>query len=235
MIVLFAKGDSIAVLWNLRPTDPAGWVAWIVIGFVAGHAVTSIGENLVIPIVDATIGRLAKRLGSQVPNLLKRFKPDRVLFSELRSEPLFDTVIQYYNSRAGTTLSPDQTKSFLLVRNLAIGLLGEEKYTVYRFMFLSLLNLGVGTVLLISSLVASALWVTGQKLTISAGDGVCPLWIAGVVALVGAVLFLERRYRFHGITMSVPFSMAVGRMVKQDRPPEGEDKAASEGTRPSPT
>lgn len=87
----------------------------------------------------------------------------------------------------------------------------DDKPTVYRFRFLSLLNLGLATVLLVAVVVRVAmagLHAIGR--TASGGD---VNWLLLVALVLLSGFFLERRYTLYGMSLRVPFSMALGQLL----------------------
>src|SRR5205809_4318892 len=101
----------------------------------------------------------------------------------------------------------------------------DDRPTVYRFRFLSLLNLGLATVLVFGVIVRIATAILHAVGVTTLGGGTNWLFLFALVALSG--FFLERRYMLYGTSLRVPFSMAVGQLlVSSNKDAEKEKPAA---------
>src|SRR5262249_16797038 len=155
-----------------------------------GHAVTSIGETVLFPRIDDVVKLTRKtRLGAFIPQSIMH--PDD-LSRRVQADPVFQAfkadVIKVYPSMFSNSVENLSVGSW---RNLAMSIASEQRNTVYRFMFISLLNLGVATVLLL----VAVLWVITallQWINLLPGQTqvIWPLW---TLLLIASFPFIERR------------------------------------------
>jgi nucleoside 2-deoxyribosyltransferase len=182
------------------------WVASVALSYVVGHGITSVGDTVVVPGVNMIASGLKKiRLGKLVP---RSIVPQSELFNRIQNDPVFlafsdkaKEILPSLTKRSDTAISVPTW------RNIAMSMASGERNTVYRFMFISLLNQGIATVLLF--VVALKFSVQGfQSVRIDSALQLSPWLFCGLIFLL-SLPFLERRYVFYRIAMEVPFSMAL--------------------------
>jgi len=168
--------------------DSFAWCGLITVAYVLGHLLGSIGSKVVTPYVPRVIGRGWRIVG----------EPE--LSTTIRGSRDFKTLAMYITSFV-PAFEVEQSASTAVkqLRNIAMSMIdGADRQTVYRFMFISLLNQGVATAICI-------LFVC----TVLAGQRA---WLAGAIALTAVPFLLERGASFYARAIRVPFSM-VGHIV----------------------
>jgi Nucleoside 2-deoxyribosyltransferase like len=205
------------------PKQTFDWVVLITSGYIVGHAVTSIGHSVLLKGIESISARSRKSAKKWIASLVPKFiVAEDDLFKKIEADPVFKVVT---NRVAKLLPELDQNKSAVKVnswRNIAMSLASDDRHTVYRFMFLSLLNLGVATVLFL----IAAIWLFATVLqTAQIVSGVRPLNpLLLVLLLVVCWPFLERRYLFYATAMQVPFSMAIAALQKESKKGGESDK-----------
>jgi nucleoside 2-deoxyribosyltransferase len=176
----------------------------IAMSYVVGHGVTSIGDTIVLPFVERVV-RVLTRLKLVVP---KRLVPSTELFKRIQQGHVF----RAFHSEAIKLLpslssAPKEEMTFTAWRNIAMSIASAERNTVWRFMFISLLNQGIATVLLL--LVVFQISLHGfAPFRIDAAFAL-PAWLFSGLLILASLPFLERRYVFYRIAMELPFGMAL--------------------------
>jgi hypothetical protein len=182
---------------------------WILVAlaYVLGHFVTGVGTRLLA---------LAARF-------LPFVKSDKVFSGRVAAMPVYASFVrQAYERWPHLAVIPkDDVHEW---RNVAMSVLSpDENHTVYRFMFISLLNLGAGTVVVLLIVAWLAASIAGHFSFLQPWGSFLfphrrPLDI-GVLfaALIVSYFFFERRGAFYPRALRVPFSMAI---VKLDTTPE---------------
>lgn len=199
----------------LAPKDNGDWVMLIAVSYILGQAVTSIGHSVLLSGIENLASRLRKKtfkgfgLKKLVPNFIV---PEGELFEKIMADPVFKAV----TSRL-VKLMPEleTTKDRIKVtswRNIAMSITPEQRHTVYRFMFLSQLNLGIATVLCLLLLAWPCISLLSMVGAFPDARSV-NFWLLGIL-LISLWPFIERRYRFYAPAMQVPFSMALAEMHK---------------------
>jgi hypothetical protein len=190
------------------PKQNSDWILLVTVGYVIGHAVTSIGQNVLLRAIEYAAVRLRKstwrRIAALVPDCIMT---QADLFDKIEADPIFKAVADRI-TRLYPELEPEK-KAIKVTswRNIAMSLASDQRHTVYRFMFLSLLNLGIATVLFLFVIT----WVFVNLLQVAhavSGGRPVNLWLCAILFMAGW-FFLQRRYEFHGIAMRVPFPMAL--------------------------
>lgn len=191
----------------LPPTGSFGWCVLITLAYVLGHVLTSVGNNIVVPIAPwVSRGRW-------------RIRDEEHLARKIRGTRNFVAFAQHV---ALTTPSFDLEKSDVAalsqLRNIAMSTIGAaDRQTVYKFMFISLLNLGVASavcLLFAGSIVTT--WFTSWR-----------VGIAGSVSLLVVPFLIERRFSFYARSMEVPFSMAIGQLIAEHKRSSGSSPRSS--------
>lgn len=200
----------------LSPKESRDWIVLIAASYVLGHAVTSLGHSLLLPGVESIAVRLKKVTIMKFcfARLVPQFVvPESELMDKIKADPVFKVTVDKL-VKITPELSGDREKIKVHSwRNIAMSMAPEQRHTIYRFMFLSQLNLGIATVLFLMAVVwpcASALATWGAIPEARPLNG----WLLAAV-IVALWPFLERRYRFYSPAMQVPFSMALVEMQKE--------------------
>lgn len=191
--------------WPFPPADSFGWVTAIGSAYVLGHASTTLAETLVLPL----LGRVQpKWLPSEIVQKLEGDATVSAFKTFLRSQPLLAAA-------AGAGQDPPLGHW----RSLALGLVtpGGAQLT-YRFMFISLLSLGVGVNLMVLAAAFGIQAAIKGTLTI----GLC---VALAVAIGVALCLVQNFAAFRKRSLIVPFGMALTTVWASDRERPGETSA----------
>lgn len=216
--VMSLRTIQIGSLTLAIPTTTGGWALFILGSYVIGHAIASLGANVVAPVAARIAAGFRK-----VPGL-KKLVP-RIIVSEqetldrISKRSSFAALVRRVAQSQGQpvpSITGDDVRPY---RNVAMTIAADEKPTVLRLMFLSLLNLGI----------ASVLWLIGfgwMALAILDGMNATSIPAAAPVIARGAgaflvfvivsVPFLERRFQFYSSSMHLPFDAAVAKAT--DKP-----------------
>lgn len=224
------------------------WVLVICLGYILGHGVTSMGHKVTKAIEalyysDSVRKGLDRTKQSDQPNTDQGGKRDLVQKSEKAASPdfVFDFVLpekELEKKMAGDpiyrgfqkalqkrlpSLVEDPLKPIKLRtwRNMALSIAQEHSPLVYRFAFISLLNLGVATVCLIVGILWTVLLIVhgaGSNIRVAEFN------VLLLVFLTAPYFFLERYYNFNRMALQVPFSMALTKLELKE-PERGKDGA----------
>lgn len=201
--IIFDAPDLPSSVSLLPPTNLFDWVLFVAGSYVAGYAVVSVGENLVLKIIDNKMTRWAAYRLCFQPAVF-----EEQLLKNIEESPEYRAVVgQAREKYSLPNASGDKTATVHSWRNIALSIAQDKSYLAWRFMFISLLNLGMAT----AALILVGLWafsaIPVSPLEVSVNAALKP-WIF-ILLVVISVLFLERRYQFYSYAMRVPFSMAV--------------------------
>jgi len=204
------------------------WVLLLGFSYVLGHGVTGLGSRIRKSLENVCRSKLVRKHKEW---LLSYVLPEKELSEKLAQDPIFKAFLDALLKRIPSlTAEASQIANYRTWRNLALSVAQEHSHLVYRFTFLSLLNLGIATVL-ISTNVA---WL-GLRLAKGLGVSVevisFNLWL--LIMLIASPLFLERYYYFSRIAFQLPISMAVAKLDLQT--PQTPIKLASDVKVPSAT
>lgn len=197
---------------STAPQSSAGWWLFVAVAFVVGNGMATFGE--------LTLVRVAPRLtGWLLPGLRKKYwRTAQELQQALADRPTVRKVASH--ALPGVMVDAGHVSS---LRNIAMSIIpADDRATVIRFMFLSLMSLGAATATIALTAVAVALhwddlgWMR-----------VLLLAIGGVLT---SLLFLIRRFEFYDRSQRLPFDMAVG-AIQADSLVTGERSSVPE-TRP---
>jgi nucleoside 2-deoxyribosyltransferase len=188
-----------------------GYLIWFFLfgAYVVGQALETFGnlgtEKVAVLLSSAFFSRIPQGLRRRcTPAFIGRNELERTI---TRSE-LFAGAVQKLQTKDPTTLSikKDDLHSW---RNIALSEgSAEQKHLVYRFMFMSILSLGMATVCFVLAtglLVMATLHALGvRSLFLDLGQG---HWFLIAILVGFGYVFLRRRAEFHARSMRVPFSM----------------------------
>jgi nucleoside 2-deoxyribosyltransferase len=199
------------------------WALLLGFSYILGHGVISLGSNIIKKWLEQVYrsDRVREALSNNLetrptPNpewLLSFVMPERELSERLAQDPIFKAFLSSLFSRIPSLAAEaTQVTNYRTWRNLALSITQEHSHLVYRFTFLSLLNLGTATVLISTSL----LWI-GLLFARSLGATIAVIDFNAllVVMVVVSPLFLERYYYFARIAFQLPISMAVAKLDLQ--------------------
>src|SRR5205823_6344209 len=106
------------------------------------------------------------------------------------------------------------------VRDVAMTIAKDDRPTVVRFRFLSMLNLGLASVLLLA-VVAKVTTSVLHKVGLTVSGVGTNWWLLGALVVLSG-FFLERRYMLYGMSQRVPFPMAMGQLLVSSSEAAGE-------------
>jgi hypothetical protein len=199
--------NVLPILIRLPPTSALDWFILGLLSYISGYILQGIGEGWVIKITD----KLSKCL------FLKHILPDIQSYDELEKHINESQWFLEARKRLASYTKADlSTLDFRELRNIAMSISPGWINYIYRYTYIWQLCLGVATGMLISSLVL--LGVAISSLIPSTGifiSAASLLWL--VPLLVSMVFLLNRRYRYYGITMRIPFSIALADIPKFER------------------
>ncbi|MBW4554168.1 MAG: hypothetical protein KME35_24155 [Aphanocapsa sp. GSE-SYN-MK-11-07L] len=181
----------------IPPKDTSSWIFLIIASYVFGYGVLSVGEILILPFIEFFL-RILKQLGFKAWKTRDQIKEDAK--NRIDYKLAINQIGKFYNFPES-----GMEQEFGLWRSLALAITQENNALVYRFTFISLLNLGVATALLIidfSRILLKA--ITRNFATMDL------VWFL-IVAFV-SLLYLNKYYEFHRRSMEVPFGLALVKM-----------------------
>lgn len=208
---LLNKPIMIESIQIVPPNSSTSWIILIISGYILGHFVISFGNMIVIRIVDKIIRFLKNKplLKWIVPKQCKHYEEiidsisnskECVAFREFLSK-------QYPNY---SQFDPNQDNIHSL-RSIAMTIASEETHIVHRFMFISLFNLGISSVILLF-IIFQVFLVILSIFDISI-ISYSPSIISITAPLVLLLFLLDRRYEFYSRALRVPFSMVLAKSI----------------------
>ncbi|MDB9527848.1 nucleoside 2-deoxyribosyltransferase domain-containing protein [Oscillatoria sp. CS-180] len=203
--------------------DVSGWILLIAISYITGHAVSSIGKGLTSFIIEPSFQKLFK-VCPTFSTYFSFIKSGKELREQIERRADFSGFVSKI-SRRFPSLSdfPESEKGFGFWRNLALST-STDNSLVYRFVFISLLNLGIATDLILIALLW-ALLIALQKVGMVSSVQTMN-WVIWIALLFMSLPFLERYYQFHRRSLQIPFSMAF---IALSNEAEKEDRLAEIG------
>jgi len=221
-------GGSIEI-GNVSLTPWAGnfnWIVFIFASYAAGHAMNSFGERILIAVLDRTAAKLK---GSWAKWLVPGFvEPEAELVQKIFESAPFKALMSQLENRYhwAPAAGADARRKVRDLRDVAMTIAKNDRPTVVRFRFLSMLNLGLASVLLLA-VVAKMTTNVLHQLGLTVSGGSTNWWLlAALVVLAG--FFLERRYMLYGMSQRVPFPMAIGELlVSSSKDAEKENTGAA--------
>lgn len=187
----------------MSSNSAVNWVFYIILGYVIGHALSSIGKNIIVEVLEYL------KTHKYTKWLLPRFiTPKKQLFEKVQKridyEQLVSKAIGYFSIEA------EEESDFSSWRSIAMSL-SEDNSLAYRFIFLSLMNLGIATSILLTNILWILLHLINGHFGISFDLLDFNLVLFILIFLV-SLPFLERYYQFYRYSMEVPFSKALVRL-----------------------
>lgn len=172
------------------------WIFLIFIGYICGHALTSLGF-IIIQIFEYILPCIGKT---------NSFKSKKELDKQIKKDPVFLLVKDHCKRSFG-----NKKLNIGSIRNLAMSINSpSDNQLIYRFMFISLFNLGVFTSLSLVNMI----WVISyflSKIAVPIIFDEYNLWISLLIVII-SVPFLERRYSFFNRAIRVPFDMVFSKI-----------------------
>jgi hypothetical protein len=187
--------------WPSRFSHGLDW-ALLALAYVLGHFITSIGQKLT-------------KVGTSSTAALIRRSKNTGAFDPITNAPTYVAFLRGAVKRWPSYATiPDG--NFHDWRNVAMSLLTpDQNQAVYRFMFISLMSLGVGTVVVLLTatwlLAKSALYFSFLQPWGSSLFPQIPALDIGVpaMAVITAYFFFDRRSEFYSRALRTPFSIAL--------------------------
>jgi hypothetical protein len=176
------------------------WIFYIILGYILGHALSSIGKNIIVDFLEYL--KTNKYIGWLLPKFIT---PKKQLFEKVQKridyKQLVSKATKYFSIEA------EEESDFSSWRSIAMSL-AEDNSLPYRFMFLSLMNLGVAT----SILLINVFWISLHLVNGHFGISFNLLdfnLVLFILFFLVSLPFLERYYEFYRYSMEVPFSKAL--------------------------
>lgn len=190
------------------------WALLLGLSYLLGHALSSLGTLVIRKVIEPVHarwkGRSAAKNSPKKKEANFRFVlPETELCEKLATDPIFKGFLKLLSLRIPSLSSEaDKITNFRTWRNVALSLAPERSQLVYRFTFLSLLNLGVATACMVTAIAWCVLFI-GHRFT-----NVIPMvdhpWFLLIIAT--SPLFIERYYYFNRIAFQLPFSTALAKL-----------------------
>jgi hypothetical protein len=172
--------------------------------YIMGYAVISFAFQVVVPAMETVAS------WKLIAPLLPFVMGEKKISKDLANDPIFLAFQSAVSMRLPSIRNVATQNTPLRVwRALAIGIVQKDSPLIYRFTFISLLNIGVATSLILTVLVWLSL--AASRIYIAAIT-VRELNVGLPLALLAALLFIERYYQFNRRTLQIPFSMALIRL-----------------------
>jgi hypothetical protein len=211
------------------------WVFLIALSYVLGHAIASLGFKITRKLEYLYQSDLVRQAieGDESNWILSFVKPESELVKKLPEDPIYRAFLETLLLQI-PALSVDAKKATKprTWRNMALSIAPEQSQLVYRFTFISLLNLGASTVCICLFL----LWGTLLSLKgFHVAVNVINFNFLLILLAILPFLFLERFYNFSGRAFQLPFSMALAKMAEKKGPenPKAPDKQTLQSFSPS--
>jgi len=191
------------------------WALLLGLSYMLGHAVTSLGTTVVRKWVERLHTYWKPKAAAGVPTEKKEWMlsfvvPEKELSEKLAADPIFKSFLTLLFLRIPALSSESgNVTNYRTWRNLALSVAPEQSHLVYRFTFLSLLNLGTATVCIMTAVLWCLLFL-GHRFT-AAIPAANHLWL--VLTVFASPLFLERYYYFSRVAFQLPFSTALAKLA----------------------
>ena len=185
----------------------------ILLSYAVGHLVTSIGDLIYIPLFGGVACTMRKI--PIVKNIVPAsIKPNKIFLDEMLKSYSFSHFIDeikrtpYYSS----LLENMDAKNLNHWRDIAMTIAKDEKNIVYKFMFISLLTSGMGTVLI----TISVLWGIFSLLVHYSVFRIDIVTFNPLIAIMLVIIsfpFFERSASFYEMSMRVAFPIATVKVI----------------------
>jgi hypothetical protein len=197
-------------IFTIPPKDNAGWIFLIILSYLSGYIVLSIAENLVLPFIELIPEKIKP----------KNFRSRKFIEDSIKVKASYKIAIyrisESYKFTSVDDVEKDRTEeeNFRFWRNLALAITQENNALVYRFMFISLLNLGVATSLLTTSIVWLILGILKEINLIFTNVIGINLSLVFIMIVI-SVAFLDRYYQFYRRAMETPFGLVIVKLHEE--------------------
>ena len=183
------------------------WFLLLAGGYIAGHLVNSVGLRVVLPIAEWIASLFCKEP--------KNVKSEKKTCKDIATSAVFRSFVKQVRSQypwtAQIPIDADNLRSW---RSVAMSISQENEQIIWRFMYISILNLGVATVAILTSL-TSIFVVAFQRLSWIELRHLPSLTVVGAL-LIAVFFFVGRRYEFYARALRVPFPMALVKLREQE-------------------
>jgi hypothetical protein len=183
-------------IFNIPPANSMQWIVLFILSYILGYITQGFGEGVVIRVFEIITRRKYMKwllFGEKDSVTLKEYIEKSQWFKEVKDRLSFFT---------NTDLS---TLDYRELRNIALSLSPNWSRQVYRYTYTGQLCLGVASGLLINSLlIILTIWVPILGASISTSR---LFWL--IPLLIAVLLLINRRNRYYGIQMRIPFSIAL--------------------------
>jgi hypothetical protein len=183
----------------LPPADAFGWSVFLGVAYATGGILTSLGEGLLEPLVES----------AWLPQVMRFVRKKNQVNTDVENSAPYKAFAKRFSAIVDSAILPEQGKVNEW-RSIAMTVSRRDLPTVYRFMFLSLLNLGLATALVM--LILLSLFLKLLKLLHCAGanglpNGPTPVALGVMLILVFPLL--HRRYSLYARSIRMPFAAAL--------------------------
>lgn len=204
--ILSSQSTSLSSI--VIPSDISIWIFLVIVSYTTGHAISSIGNGLVNFIIEPILENL-----SLVKNI-NFIRSEARLRKQIEKRADFYTFVKQVEKRFPEIKNLDnEDKDFRFWRNIALSL-SKDNSLVYRFTFISLLNLGIAVDLILISIAWLLLWLLRDYGVI---QNVKPVnYFVLTFMIIATLPFLERYYQFNRRSLQIPFSIALVTLLEKD-------------------
>jgi len=210
------------------------WVFVVALSYVIGHVITSLGFKITKKLERIYANKLVRKVFASDKSdwILSFVKPESELKEKLSTDPIYKAFLESLLLRI-PSLSAEAKKATnpRTWRNMALSVAPEQSQLVYRFTFISLLNLGAATVCIcLFVLWGVLLFLKGLEISVTVADFNYLMIILGVLPY----FFLERFYNFNSRAFQLPFSMALAKLAEnQESSPKKQTHQSAHSGSPS--
>jgi len=196
------------------PQEMDIWL-FVVLGYILGHVVTSVGTVLINP---GPIVRFMRKHPVSA-RLVAVFRSDSEVATDLTTKQTYQSFVQRASAVMPWlgSIGVNQVHDW---RSIAMSLLSpQENHTVYRFMFISLLNLGTASAVIMLGIAwifakgatQARSWRPWSSLLFPECRDID--WSVVAVGIVTCLILFERHSAFYSRALRVPFTMGIVKLV----------------------
>jgi len=184
-------------LW-MRLSATGKWVVFICISYISGYALHSLGEKVLVPL----LGSLSKGA----------IRSSRHVVEQAEKSLAFSAFIEIFSAKYHLPLSAKESKiDFHTARNLAMTLAPDVDPLTYKFMFISLMNLGVATAISLNGITFAVARYGMVSTSLRSALAYFAIVLLGLFGL--PCLFLLKYTEFCRRAMTVPFPVATLKLL----------------------
>jgi hypothetical protein len=248
LIAYLLPGSALIVAWITVLSVPGSWqrdfgyseqhpaiiYLFCFAAYVLGQILETAGNLITWP----TVAKAASLLQKILPQGIQRFLGiSKILSKEKIEEAIVNSssvkhAIGVLRDRTAGSMKPPVNDLHGWRSRAMSDISPDQIHVVYRFMFISILSLGMSSVCVFvgSAAIFFALANLASPWTHSSNFPPAPGWSATAACFVLAYFFILRRAEFYSRAMHVPFSMAS---AKQDDVKRGDADCAKASSRPT--